>query len=268
MKKPFRKFQGGGRPQRGPVKPTFRKSQAATEPVRLNKYIANAGVCSRREADNLILEGLITVNGEKVTTLGTKVQLKDEVRYKGELLRAEKLVYVLLNKPKDYITTSDDPQGRRTVLDLVRDAGRERLFPVGRLDRMTTGLLLLTNDGAMTKVLTHPKHNVRKNYQVHLNKPFAEEDLAKLRSGFELEDGPIKADAASYSAGKVHDPKSIGLILHSGRNRIVRRMMEHLGYKVVRLDRVGFAGLTKKGVPRGKWRFLSEKEVGMLKMIS
>lgn len=268
MKKPTRRPKGGPAP-RTVQSPTFKPSRLSPAvPIRLNKYIANAGVCSRREADSLILEGVISVNGEKVTTLGVKVSHEDEVKYKDKVLRVEQLMYVLLNKPKDYITTSDDPQGRRTVLDLVADAGSVRLFPVGRLDRMTTGLLLLTNDGAITKVLTHPKHEVRKHYQVHTEKPVSQAQLDQLLQGIDLEDGPIKADGAAYSVGRVHDPKSIGLIMHSGRNRIVRRMMEHLGHKVLRLDRVGFAGLTKKGVPRGRWRYLTEAEIGMLKMIS
>jgi len=232
--------------------------------IRLNRYIANSGVCSRRKADELIEAGVITVNGSVVTELGTKVDpSKDEVRYNGERLKREKMVYVLLNKPKDYITTTDDPQERRTVMQLVAKASRERIYPVGRLDRNTTGLLLLTNDGNLAEKLSHPRNNVVKIYNVELNKNLTQGDLNKIAFGLELEDGPIKPDAISYVQGG--SKREIGIQIHSGKNRIVRRIFEHLGYEVVKLDRVVYANLTKKDLPRGRWRYLEEKEIIQLK---
>ena len=232
--------------------------------VRLNKFIANSGLCSRREADDLIVSGVITVNGKKVTQLGTKVKRTDKIMCGSQLLKGEKLVYILLNKPKDYITTSHDPQGRKTVLDLVKSAGKERIFPVGRLDRNTTGLLLLTNDGELTDKLTHPKYEVKKLYQVETDKSVKPTDLVQLIEGVELEDGEVNADNASYVNGVKNQ---IGVELHSGKNRVVRRMFENLGYKVDKLDRVMFAGLSKKDLPRGKYRVLTEKEISFLKMM-
>ncbi len=234
-------------------------------PIRLNKYIADAGVCSRREADKLIEAGTVTVNGKIVTELGTKVSRKDKVVYGGQLLRREKLQYVLLNKPKNFITTTDDPQERKTVMHLVRNACKERIYPIGRLDRNTTGVLLFTNDGEMAKKLTHPKHNTRKLYHVELNKSVSKNDLEKIALGIELDDGLIKVDSISYVQDS-DSKKEIGIQIHSGRNRIVRRIFESLGYEVVKLDRVIFAGLTKKDLPRGRWRHLTEKEIGFLRM--
>jgi 23S rRNA pseudouridine2605 synthase len=232
--------------------------------IRLNRYIANAGICSRRKADELITAGVVSVNGIVVSELGLKVDpMKDEIRYNGETLKREKNVYVLLNKPKDYITTTDDPQERRTVMQLVEKASRERIYPIGRLDRNTTGLLLMTNDGDLADKLSHPRSNITKLYQVELSKALAQGDLNKLQFGLELEDGPIKPDSVSYVAGGTK--REIGIQIHSGKNRIVRRMFEHLGYEVVKLDRVVYANLTKKDLPRGRWRFLDEKEVIQLK---
>jgi 23S rRNA pseudouridine2605 synthase len=232
------------------------------EGIRLNKFIANAGVCSRREADKLITDGLITVNGKIITELGTIINPNDEVLYQGKKLKSELMIYVLLNKPKDVTTTLKDPHAKLTVMDIVRDACDERIYPVGRLDRSTTGVLLLTNDGELAKKLTHPKYNVKKIYHVHLDKPVAKNHLEEIAKGITLEDGFIKADAISY----VNDIKSeVGIEIHSGRNRIVRRIFEHLEYKVEKLDRVYFAGLTKKGLPRGRWRYLNEKEIIFLK---
>lgn len=237
-----------------------------TEPVsntqsRLNKYIANAGVCSRREADKLIAAGEIRVNGEVVTELGYKVNASDEVKYKGKALIAEKSVYVLLNKPKGFITTTDDPQERRTVMELVKTAGPERIYPVGRLDRATTGLLLFTNDGELAVSLAHPSNNIKKIYKVDLDKPLTKADFEKIVDGLELEDGKAMVDKLSY----LDEKKSLGIEIHIGKNRIVRRIFEHLGYEVLKLDRVVYAGLDKANLPRGKWRFLSEKEVIRLK---
>lgn len=233
---------------------------------RLNKYIADAGVCSRREADKLVEKGEITINDKVVTQLGTKVSPKDVVKYNGKVLRGEKLRYLLLNKPKGFITTSDDPQNRRTVMNLVEKACTERIYSVGRLDRNTTGLLLFTNDGELTTRLTHPKHGVKKLYHVVLDKPLSKNDLLKIMDGVELEDGRIKPDSINWVTDEINK-KHVGIELHSGKNRIVRRIFEHLGYEVIKLDRVIFAGLTKLDLPRGKWRFLSEKEVNILKMI-
>ena len=230
--------------------------------LRLNRYIANAGICSRREADALIAAGEIRVNGEVVTEMGYKVQPTDTVQYGKTNLNREKLVYVLLNKPKDFITTTEDPEGRRTVMDLVAGASKERIFPVGRLDRNTTGLLLFTNDGEVAQKLSHPSHKNKKIYQVELSKPLTEEHLRQIAEGLELEDGKAIVDDVAVVAGNAH---FVGIEIHIGRNRIVRRIFEHLGYEVVALDRVQYAGLTKKDLPRGKWRFLSEQEVIRLK---
>ena len=235
-----------------------------TLPVRLNKFLANAGVCSRREADEYIQAGSVTVNGQVVTELGTKVMRTDEVKFGDNLVSLEKKVYVLINKPKDYVTTSDDPQQRKTVMDLVKNVCPERIYPVGRLDRNTTGVLLLTNDGDLASKLTHPKFLKKKVYHVFLDKPVAQEDLQKIAEGIELEDGEIHADEVAYA--NEEDKKQVGIEIHSGKNRIVRRIFEHLGYRVIKLDRVQFAGLTKKNLRRGDWRFLTEKEVDMLRM--
>ena len=234
------------------------------EPIRLNKYLANAGVCSRREADDFIQAGVVTVNGQVVTELGTKVLRGDEVKFHDQPVTLEKKVYVLLNKPKDYVTTSDDPQQRKTVMDLVKDACPERIYPVGRLDRNTTGVLLLTNDGEMASKLTHPKFLKKKVYHVYLDKNVTMHDMQQIASGIELEDGEIHADAIEYADD--HDKSQVGIEIHSGKNRIVRRIFESLGYRVTKLDRVQFAGLTKKNLRRGDWRFLTEQEVDMLRM--
>jgi 23S rRNA pseudouridine2605 synthase len=246
---------------------TFKEPSAKSNPdeIRLNKYIAATGRCSRREADELITAGLVMINGEVVTTLGTKVKPGDDVRFDGERIRPEKQVYVLMNKPKDVITTSDDPQGRRTVLDLIGNKIRERLYPVGRLDRNTTGVLLLTNDGEMAKKLTHPRYEVEKIYRVLLDKPVTKADMEQLKKGVELEDGLAAADDVNYADDST-SKKEVGISLHSGRNRVVRRMFEALGYEVIKLDRVSFAGLTKKMLERGHWRFLKDVEVARLKM--
>ena len=235
-----------------------------TEPLRLNKFLANAGVCSRREADEFIQAGVVTVNGEVVTELGTKILRTDEVKFHDTPVSLEKKVYVLLNKPKDYVTTSDDPQQRKTVMDLVKDVCPERIYPVGRLDRNTTGVLLLTNDGDLASKLTHPKFLKKKVYHVHLDKNLTSHDMDQIREGITLEDGEIKADAVEYA--DEHDKSQVGIEIHSGKNRIVRRIFESLGYRVTKLDRVQFAGLTKKNLRRGDWRFLTEKEVDMLRM--
>lgn len=237
---------------------------ASDDLIRLNRYISNAGICSRRKADELIVAGVISVNGEVVSELGFKVNpAKDEVRYNGETLKREKMVYVLLNKPKDYITTTEDPQERRTVMHLVEKASRERIYPVGRLDRNTTGLLLMTNDGDLADKLSHPRNSVVKLYQVELNKALTQGDMNKIGFGLELEDGFIKPDMVSYVAGA--SKKEVGIQIHSGKNRIVRRIFEHLGYEVVKLDRTIYANLTKKDLPRGRWRYLEEEELIQLK---
>ena len=233
-------------------------------PIRLNKFLANAGVCSRREADQFIQAGVVTVNGNVVTELGTKVQRTDEVHFHDQLVSLEKKVYVILNKPKDYVTTSDDPQQRKTVMELVKNCCRERIYPVGRLDRNTTGVLLFTNDGDLASKLTHPKFLKKKIYHVYLDKNCTAADMKQIAEGITLDDGDIKADAISYASET--DRKQVGIEIHSGKNRIVRRIFESLGYKVCKLDRVMFAGLTKKGIKRGDWRFLTEKEVAMLHM--
>ena len=267
--------RGGFKKQRGAYDPNAKYSLKKrieykeehfdpNEPVRLNKFLANAGVCSRREADEFIQAGVVTVNGEVVTELGSKVLRTDEVRFHGEPVTLEKKVYVLLNKPKDYVTTSDDPQQRKTVMDLVKDACPERIYPVGRLDRNTTGVLLLTNDGDLASKLTHPKFLKKKIYHVHLDKAVTAHDMQQIAEGITLEDGEIKADAVEYASET--DKKQVGIEIHSGKNRIVRRIFESLGYKVNKLDRVQFAGLTKKNVRRGDWRFLTEEEVDRLRM--
>ena len=244
-----------------------KKAEAAEDDglVRLNKFIANSGICSRREADTYIETGLVTVNGERVTELGTKIDpVRDDIRFNGQRIRGEKKVYLVMNKPTDFVTTLSDPHADRTVMDLIsKSLCPERVFPVGRLDKATTGVLLLTNDGDLTEKLTHPKHEVRKIYHATLDKNLKKEDFDKILEGIELEDGPIAADALSYVEG---DKSQVGLEIHSGRNRIVRRLFEHLGYKVKKLDRVYFAGLTKKNLRRGAWRFLEEKEIALLKM--
>ena len=234
--------------------------------VRLNKFMANAGVCSRREADELITKGLVKVNGEVVTELGVKITAKDTVEYNDKVVTSERKIYILLNKPKDCVTTSDDPNGRKTVMDIVKGACEERIYPVGRLDRNTTGVLLLTNDGDLASKLTHPKFVKKKIYQVWTDKPISEEDMQHNADGVELADGPIHADAVSYVSPT--DRKQAGIEIHSGRNRVVRRIFESLGYHVVKLDRVYFAGLTKKNLPRGRWRYLTQEEVNFLKQNS
>ena len=236
-------------------------------PIRLNRYVANSGICSRREADEMIEAGLISVNGEIVTQLGTKVTLDDVVKYNGETIRNEKPQYLLLNKPKDYITTMDDPQERRTVMSLIAGACKERIYPVGRLDRNTTGVLLFTNDGDLAKKLTHPSYEVQKIYHVELDKNLRAEDMEVIRQGVKLEDGVAMVDDIQYDAG-FQDKSQVGVEIHSGRNRIVRRIFESLGYNVIKLDRVMFAGLTKKDVTRGRWRLLTDMEVNNLKMIT
>ena len=256
---------GGGGFRRREKDPLYDRPRA-TGQIRLNKYLADSGICSRREADDLILAGAVTVNGVVVTELGTKVNTTDKVVYGGETLNREKLRYVLLNKPKGVITTSDDPYERHTVMELVQDACSERIYPVGRLDRNTIGLLLLTNDGDLAKTLTHPSHEVKKLYHATLDKPLTKTDLMKIREGLILEDGPIEVDGVDWV---VDDPtkREVGIEIHSGRNHIVRRIFESLGYEVVKLDRVMFAGLTKHMLPRGHWRFLTPSEISILKRI-
>lgn len=242
----------------------YKENADPTAPIRLNKYLANAGVCSRREADEFIQAGFIKVNGEVITELGTKITRADEVMFHDQPVKLESKVYVLLNKPKGFVTTTDDPENRKTVMDLVKSACQERIYPVGRLDRATTGVLLLTNDGDLASKLTHPKYEKRKIYQVWLDKPVAMEHMQAIADGIELEDGEIHADAISYVTEE--DLSQVGIEIHSGKNRVVRRMFEKLGYRVVKLDRVYFAGLTKKNLSRGKWRYLTEQEVNMLRM--
>ena len=236
------------------------------EPIRLNKFLANAGVCSRREADEFITAGVVSVNGVVVTELGTKIKRADEVKFHDQMVSIERKIYILLNKPKDTVTTSDDPQARRTVMDLVKGACDERIYPVGRLDRNTTGVLLLTNDGDLASKLTHPKFLKKKIYHVHTDKNVTKADMDQIAAGIQLDDGEIHADAISYTDDVRRD--EVGIEIHSGKNRIVRRIFESLGYKVVKLDRVFFAGLTKKGLRRGEWRYLSEQEVNYLRMVS
>lgn len=269
---------GGGRPQQrrtGNYDPNAQYSMKKQieykelnvdpdAPIRLNKFLANAGVCSRREADEFITAGVVSVNGTVVTELGTKVKRTDEVKFHEQPVSIERKVYVLLNKPKDYVTTSDDPQNRKTVMDLVKNVCRERIYPVGRLDRNTTGVLLFTNDGELASKLTHPKFLKKKIYHVTTDKNVTAADMRQIAEGITLEDGEIRADAIDYASPT--DKKQVGIEIHSGKNRIVRRIFEALGYRVVKLDRVLFAGLTKKNVRRGDWRFLTEQEVNMLRM--
>ncbi|MBO6222229.1 MAG: pseudouridine synthase [Bacteroidales bacterium] len=255
---------GARKPRAEAYTPKPRKPKAKDEEgIRLNRFIANSGVCSRREADEYIVQGIITVNGQVVTELGTKVFRTDQVRMDGQLLQGEEKVYILMNKPKNCVTTTDDELDRKTVLDLVAGKCPQRVYPVGRLDRDTTGVLLLTNDGELTEKLTHPSFNKKKIYHVFLDSNLSQGDFDKILKGIRLDDGMISADALSYIDG---DQSQVGIEIHSGRNRIVRRIFESLGYKVVKLDRVYFAGLTKKNLRRGQWRFLTEKEIGILKM--
>ncbi|WP_321371180.1 pseudouridine synthase [uncultured Draconibacterium sp.] len=267
-KKEFKSRKSFGKPadkKKEAAAPRPKLKTLSAEGMRLNRFIANAGVCSRREADTFIGAGAVTINGKIVTELGTRVLPGDEVRFDGRKIEAERKVYILLNKPKDYVTTTDDPHADKIVMDLIKDACDERVYPVGRLDRNTTGLLLFTNDGDLSKKLTHPKHNKKKVYQATLDKPVERGHMDMIAEGIELEDGPIAADAISYI--KPDDKTEVGIEIHSGKNRIVRRIFEHFGYRVKKLDRVLFAGLTKKNLPRGKWRILTEKEVKFLKMM-
>ncbi len=247
----------------GKEKPGTKVRIAEDEKIRLNRFIAHSGVCSRREADELISNGSITVNGKVVTDLGTKVTAGDDIRFKNKKLSAEKKVYILLNKPRGYVTTVEDPHADQTVLDLIGDACTERVYPVGRLDKATTGVLLLTNDGELTGKLTHPRYKRKKIYHVFLDRAVTRNDLTLLTEGVEIDGEIINADAVAYADAE--DKSQIGIEIHSGQNRIVRRIFEKLGYNVKKLDRVYFAGLTKKNLPRGKWRFLNDKEIGMLK---
>jgi 23S rRNA pseudouridine2605 synthase len=275
-RKPYEKSERSGRA--APGKPTFKKEKqtdrktapgkkkAAEEGIRLNRYIANAGICSRREADVLIEAGAFTINGKIITKLGTHVLPGDVVKYSGKTLFSEKLRYILLNKPKGYITTTDDPQERKTVMMLIKNACSERVYPVGRLDRNTTGLLLFTNDGEMAKKLTHPSHRVEKVYHVVLDKPLSKKDMLTISGGIALDDGQVKADSIAW-AGDGTDKREVGIVIHSGKNRIVRRIFEAMNYEVVRLDRVAFASLTKKNLPRGHWRMLTPEEVNVLRRI-
>ncbi|REJ82983.1 MAG: pseudouridine synthase [Bacteroidetes bacterium] len=282
-----RKFRGGsGKPDQsgrerkwnrkedhefyGKKKKSFRKEKPESTSsedglTRLNKFIANAGICSRREADEMIEAGVISVNGKVITEMGYKVSPGDVVRYNNSVLKGEKLVYLLLNKPKDFITTTDDPEERKTVMHLIENACKERVYPVGRLDRNTSGVLLFTNDGELATRLMHPSSEVHKVYQVELDSALKPEDYRQILEGLELEDGFIKVDEIAYTSP---DKRTVGVEIHSGRNRIVRRIFESLGYRVKKLDRVIFAGLTKKDLPRGRWRFLSELEIAGLKMLS
>lgn len=271
QKQPFdkhKKFTGKSKPnpyRKDIRKDTLEKRISEPREIRLNKYISNSGICSRREADTFIKAGSATVNGKVITEMGYKVKPTDEVRFDGSLIHPESKRYILLNKPKNYITTMDDERGRNTVMELVRNATKERIYPVGRLDRNTTGLLLFTNDGEMAKKLTHPKHNVRKLYHASLDKKLEMKDLIKISENFMLEGKMVYVDAISYIE---NEPKTeVGIEIHSGRNRIVRKIFEHFGYKVIKLDRVIFAGLTKKNLSRGHWRHLTEQEVINLKML-
>jgi 23S rRNA pseudouridine2605 synthase len=246
--------------------PANRHPKKADESTRLNRYIANAGLCSRREADTFIATGCVTVNGKVVSEMGFHVKPGDQVSFNGKIINTERKVYVLLNKPKGYVTTVEDPHAEKTVMDLVKNACPERIYPVGRLDRNTTGLLLITNDGELTKRLTHPKYNRKKIYHVFLDKKVTKAHLLEIVDGVTLEDGTVAADSVNYVTDD--DKKQIGIEIHSGKNKVVRRIFEHLGYKVVKLDRVYFCGLTKKNLPRGKWRFLTKEEINLLKMSS
>lgn len=271
-RKPFSKKEGQylkktySKGHVSPYKKGTTTKNSNPDEIRLNRYVANAGICSRRQADTYIAAGNVSVNGKVITEMGYKVKHSDDVRFDGQKLNPEKKEYFLLNKPKNFITTTSDEKGRRTVMELISKASNARLLPVGRLDRDTTGLLLFTNDGNLAKKLTHPKHGVRKIYHVHLNKNLALSDFHKIETGLELNDGLVKVDRISF----VQDTskKEVGLEIHSGRNRIVRRIFEHLGYEVIKLDRVVFAGLTKKDLPRGYWRHLTPQEIINLKMIS
>ncbi len=264
-KPPYKKFSKPKKDSETQDAPIKREFNDAGE-MRLNRYLAHAGICSRRQADDYIKAGLVTVNGAVITEMGVKIKRGDDIRYNGERLATEKKVYILLNKPKDYVTSTDDELGRKTVMDIIGDACPERLYPVGRLDRNTTGVILLTNDGDMAGKLTHPKYNKKKIYHVVLDKNLKQADLQSITDGITLEDGFIQPDAVSWvSPEKKHE---VGIEIHSGKNRIVRRIFEQLGYDIIRLDRVYFAGLTKKNLARGKWRFLSEKEISMLQMNS
>ena len=272
----YNRQQGGGyRPRTADYNPNAKYSMKKQieykdvltdpdEPIRLNKFLANAGICSRREADEFITAGVVSVNGVVVTELGTKVKRTDEIKFHDQPVNIERKVYVLLNKPKDCVTTSDDPQERKTVMDFVKGACKERIYPVGRLDRNTTGVLLLTNDGELASKLTHPKYLKKKIYHVYCDKNVTKADLDQIVSGITLDDGEIHADAVSYASET--DKSQVGIEIHSGKNRIVRRIFEALGYRVIKLDRVYFAGLTKKGLRRGDWRYLTEQEVNMLRM--
>ena len=272
----YNRQQGGGyRPRTADYNPNAKYSMKKQieykdiltdpdEPIRLNKFLANAGICSRREADEFITAGVVSVNGVVVTELGTKVKRSDEIKFHDQPVNIERKVYVLLNKPKDCVTTSDDPQERRTVMDFVKGACKERIYPVGRLDRNTTGVLLLTNDGDLASKLTHPKYLKKKIYHVYCDKNVTKADLDQIVAGITLDDGEIHADAVSYASDT--DKSQVGIEIHSGKNRIVRRIFESLGYRVIKLDRVYFAGLTKKGLRRGDWRYLTEQEVNMLRM--
>lgn len=240
-----------------------KQAEELSDNVRLNKFIANSGICSRREADTFITAGLVTVNGEVVTTLGTKVKYDDDIRCNGQRLSGEQKVYLLLNKPKDCITTTDDPHAKKTVMDIIEGACSERIYPIGRLDRNTTGLLLFTNDGDLAKVLTHPSYEKKKVYHVGLDKKINVQQMQQLLDGIELEDGFMKFDEIEYV--EMNDKTQIGVEIHSGKNRVVRRMFEALGFDVIKLDRVYYAGLTKKNLPRGKWRFLTPQEINILK---
>lgn len=244
-------------------RPDTRNKEQLPEQIRLNRFIAASGVCSRREADEIIQKGMISVNGKKITDLGTKVLRGDDIRYKGKRLTAEKKVYILMNKPKGYVTTVEDPHADKTVIDLLGEGFAERVYPVGRLDKETTGVLLLTNDGDLTGKLTHPKYNRKKIYHVFLDNPVTKNDLFRLAEGIDLDGELVVADAVSYADPA--DKTQIGIELHSGQNRVIRRLFETLGYRVRKLDRVYFAGLTKKNVQRGKWRYLNDKEISMLK---
>jgi 23S rRNA pseudouridine2605 synthase len=261
-----KQYHSGQKPETRNLPVPLQSGKPGTDLIRLNKYISNSGICSRREADDMITAGVISVNDEIITRLGTKISPTDVVKYNNETLRRERNVYVLLNKPKDYITTVDDPEKRNTVMELVADACKERIYPVGRLDRNTTGVLLFTNDGELTKKLTHPSSNIKKVYHVELDRNVKAVDLDKIAGGIELEDGMAYVDAVAYDDPV--DKSHIGIELHSGKNRIVRRIFETLEYEVRKLDRVYFAGLTKKDLPRGRWRFLTEMEVSSLKMLT
>ncbi len=263
-----RNFKGGAKRTSAPKRdekprsyPKYNPNQSTGE-IRLNRFISQSGVCSRREADEFILAGVVTVNGQVVTELGTKIMPTDEVRFHDEKLQGEKNVYLVLNKPKGYVTSLDDPHAEKTVMDLVKNACTERVYPVGRLDKNSLGLLLITNDGDITRQLTHPSYRKKKIYQVTLDKPLTRADMDSLTEGITLEDGDIFADEVAYAS---EDKRTVGVEIHSGRNRIVRRMFEHLGYAVQKLDRVYYAGLTKKNLKRGDWRFLTRDEVMRLK---